>query len=138
MFKIEIQPHVMKLILYFASISGLLSVAFGAFGAHVLKSTITPKMAETFETAVRYQFYHTLALLLVAVLFYITNNGAFVKSAYFFMGGIILFSGSLYALVFSSIPTGEPIRWLGIITPIGGVAFIIGWFYLFWSARTLQ
>lgn len=127
----------MKLILYFASVSGMLSVAFGAFGAHVLKTMLTPRMIETFETAVRYQFYHTLALLLVAVLFYLTKNQALVYASYLFMAGIVLFSGSLYALVFTSLPTGEPLRWLGMVTPLGGVAFIAGWFYLLWSARSL-
>jgi uncharacterized membrane protein YgdD (TMEM256/DUF423 family) len=92
-----------------------LDVALGAFGAHALKNRLTPEMLTVFETGVRYQAYHALALLLLAAL-----RGP-DKAAWCFVGGIVLFSGSLYALALTGV------RWLGAITPIGGVLFLVGW-----------
>jgi len=93
----------------------LLDVALGAFGAHALKSRLTPEMLAVFETGVRYQAYHALGLLLLAAL-----RGP-DKAAWCFVGGIALFSGSLYLLAL----TGE--RRLGMVTPVGGVLFLAGW-----------
>ncbi len=92
-----------------------LAVAFGAFGAHALKSRLSPEMLAVFETGVRYQVYHALGLFALA------SFGGPDKSGWCFVGGIVLFSGSLYLLAL----TGE--RRLGMITPIGGVLFLIGW-----------
>jgi uncharacterized membrane protein YgdD (TMEM256/DUF423 family) len=92
-----------------------LDVALGAFAAHGLKARLTPEMLTVFETGVRYQAYHALALLLLAAL-----RGP-DKAGWCFLAGIILFSGSLYALAASGI------RWLGAITPIGGLFFLAGW-----------
>lgn len=114
----------MKQILTIAAISGMLAVALGAFGAHGLKKIISPEMLEVYKTGVQYQFYHTFALLAVGILMQFRQSKALNWSAYLFMAGIVLFSGSLYALAISGIKV------LGAITPIGGVAFIAGWVML--------
>jgi uncharacterized membrane protein YgdD (TMEM256/DUF423 family) len=104
------------------AIFGFLGVAFGAFGAHALKRRLSPEMLAAFETGVRYQMYHTLALLLVAAAMGRIGPVPFLSfSGWFFVAGIILFSGSLYLLAL----TGA--RFFGAITPIGGVLFLIGW-----------
>ncbi len=100
---------------------GLIGVAAGAFGAHALTARLEPRMLEVFETAVRYQMYHVLALLGVAWVCQQTRARSAMIAGWAFVIGIVLFSGSLYAMVF----TGA--RSLGFITPIGGVAFITGW-----------
>jgi len=103
------------------AIAGLIAVAFGAFGAHGLRGRLTPDMLAVFETGVRYHMYHALALLLTAALVPHVPGKAIVAAGWFFAGGIVLFSGSLYLLA----ATGVTI--LGAITPIGGVAFLAGW-----------
>lgn len=92
-----------------------LTVALGAFGAHGLKTRVTPEMLAVFETGVRYQAYHALGLLALAAL-----KGP-DKAGWCFVAGVALFSGSLYALALTGV------RWLGAITPIGGVLFLVGW-----------
>ncbi len=106
---------------------GFLGVALGAFGAHVLKGRLSPEDLAIFETGVRYQMYHSLALLLVAVLVSKRMRRARTLIGWGFTVGILVFSGSLYALVL----TGE--RWLGAVTPIGGVAFLLAWGALVWT-----
>ncbi len=106
-------------------------IAAGAFGAHGLKDVLTPEMHSIFETAVRYQMYHCFGL--IATAWAINQRGGenlqnFRIAGWSFVVGIVLFSGSLYALSIS----GQ--RWMGAITPIGGLAFIIGWIVLAWSA----
>ena len=98
-----------------------LGVGLGAFGAHGLKARVSPEMLAVFETGVRYQMYHALGLL--AVGWAATRGpGAWIQaSGWLFVAGIAIFSGSLYVMTF----TGA--RWLGAITPIGGLAFILGW-----------
>ena len=109
------------------SISAFIAIALGAFGAHALKSRLSTELLETFEVGVRYQMYHALALFAVAWC-YNTWPSTLVKSAgWLFVVGTIIFSGSLY--LFSLTNT----RWLGAITPIGGLAFLIGWFCLAWG-----
>jgi uncharacterized membrane protein YgdD (TMEM256/DUF423 family) len=103
------------------AIAGLIAVAFGAFGAHGLRGRLTPDMLAVFETGVRYHMYHALALLLTAALEPQLPGKAIVAAGWLFVGGIVLFSGSLYLLAV----TGVTI--LGAITPIGGVAFLAGW-----------
>jgi uncharacterized membrane protein YgdD (TMEM256/DUF423 family) len=103
------------------ALSGAISVAAGAFGAHALRERLEPRLLEVFETAARYQMYHALALLLVG---YAATRwpGALTTSAgWLFLAGTVLFSGSLYAMTFTGI------RALGAITPLGGVCFIAGW-----------
>lgn len=126
----------MKNILSVAALSGLLCVVLGAFGAHGLKPLLAPDLLAVYETGVRYQFYHTLALVLVALLYQNNQSKWLMRSAYLFLAGMVLFSGSLYALAFSGIG-GDPLRWLGAITPFGGVAFIVGWSFLFVASRKM-
>ena len=105
------------------AILGGLAVAFGAFGAHGLKNIVTPERLETFETAVRYQMYHSLGLLALAwaISHWPEQAKLLAIGGWLFLVGVILFSVSLYALVLSGI------TWLGAITPLGGVAFVAGW-----------
>jgi len=114
----------MKSILTIAAVSGLLAVMLGAFGAHVLKKMISPEMLETYKTGVQYHFYHTFALLAVGILMHFNPSKTLKWSAWLFIAGIILFSGSLYALSISGIKA------LGIITPFGGVIWIAAWVLL--------
>ncbi|MDX2262692.1 MAG: DUF423 domain-containing protein [Gemmatimonadales bacterium] len=102
-----------------ASLAGL-AVGLGAFGAHALRARVDARMLEVFETAVRYQMYHALGLLAVAYYLGQEAPGA-GGAAWSFLVGILLFSGSLYLMV----ATGH--RWLGAVTPLGGVAFMLGW-----------
>lgn len=110
------------LVIQLAAISGFLGVALGAFGAHGLKDRLSHEMMAIYQTAVQYQFLHTLALLAVGILIQQWGKSTpLTVSAISFLFGIVVFSGSLYLLSF----TGT--RWLGAITPIGGVAFLAGW-----------
>jgi uncharacterized membrane protein YgdD (TMEM256/DUF423 family) len=116
--------------LFFAvgAIAAFLAVAAGAFGAHALDARLSPDRLQIFELAARYQMYHALALLAVA---WATTRwpGPTVNAAgWAFLVGILVFSGSLYAM-----SLGGP-RWLGAVTPIGGTAFLIGWLLLAWAA----
>jgi uncharacterized membrane protein YgdD (TMEM256/DUF423 family) len=108
--------------LLIGSVLGFLGVAFGAFGAHALKSRVSVDMLAVFETGVRYQMYHAIAVLIVATA--IGNIGSarlLMISGWCFVGGVVLFSGSLYALAL----TGVGI--LGAVTPFGGLLFLAGW-----------
>ena len=101
---------------------GFLGVALGAFAAHGLKNRLSPEMLEVFDTGVRYHMYHTFAILIVAAAIgHIGNACLLAMAGWFFFAGILLFSGSLYALAL----TGVGI--FGAVTPIGGVLFLIGW-----------
>ena len=113
-----------------ASLLGALAVALGAFGAHALKGRISDQAVNTFETGVRYQFYHVLALVMLAILYKEFKNRWLVFSGNLFVAGILLFSGSLYALTFLQLAAGSSFTWIGVITPFGGLAFIGGWFCL--------
>lgn len=111
------------------ALSALVSVAAGAFGAHALRSPLTPELLAVFETAARYQMYHALGLLAVA---WATSRwpGALpVWAGWLFVAGTVLFSGSLYILSLTGI------RWWGAVTPFGGVAFLIGWMCLVLTIR---
>lgn len=113
-----------------AAILGFVSVAFGAFAAHALKESISHDAVSIFETGVRYQFYHVFALLAAGILYKEFPN-RFVKwSGKFFIAGIILFSGSLYFLTYSKGAVMPGYNWIGAITPIGGLSFILGWMFL--------
>ena len=114
----------MKNTLTIAAISGMLAVILGAFGAHILKGMISPEMLEVYKTGIQYHFYHTFALLAVGILMYFNSSKALKWSALLFTTGIILFSGSLYALAISGI------KLLGIITPFGGMIWIVAWILL--------
>lgn len=114
-----------KTILMTASILLALAVALGAFGAHGLKSQLSTDMLQTYKTGVEYHFYHALGLLLIGILAVSFPSELIKWSAICLVAGIVLFSGSLYALAVSGI------KWLGAITPIGGLSFIAGWVLLF-------
>ncbi|WP_447980463.1 DUF423 domain-containing protein [Candidatus Nitrospira bockiana] len=103
------------------AVFGFLGVVAGAFGAHSLKAVLSPEQLTVFETAVRYQMYHALALVLVGELGARASRTAWRQAGIAFAVGILLFSGSLYMLLLSGV------RWLGAVTPLGGVAFLIGW-----------
>ncbi len=106
----------------------MLGVMIGAFGAHTLKATlISNNRLDTFETAVKYQFYHALAMLLLGILMLQFEHKAFNLSGYGFIVGIIFFSGSLYALSITGFTK------LGAVAPVGGLAFILGWIAMIWG-----
>jgi uncharacterized membrane protein YgdD (TMEM256/DUF423 family) len=110
-----------------------LAVLAGAFGAHALKASLTPAALAAFETAVRYQFFHALALIVIAGLLERPRHAAVGWAAWTLWIGIVFFSGSLYLL------TLTPMRWPGPLTPLGGLCFVIGWLALafgLWPRRT--
>lgn len=119
--------------LILGSINGFLAVALGAFAAHGLRNTISPELLNTFQTGVQYHMYHALALFGVGLLaLYYPTQSAVRLSGWLFLIGIVLFSGSLYVLALSGI------RWLGAITPLGGVAFLAGWALVAWTLMRTQ
>lgn len=105
-----------------------LGVALGAFGAHGLRGTLSAADLATFETGVRYQMYHAFGLVIAAWAVARWSGGLAHVSGWLFVAGVVLFSGSLYALVL----TGQ--RWMGAITPFGGLCFLAGWALLAWTA----
>lgn len=105
-----------------------LAVALGAFGAHALRASLAPRDLEIFETGVRYQMYHALALILVGVLWAYRPQSSLLAAGWLFSAGIVIFSGSLYLLVITNT------RWLGAVTPLGGVAFILAWISMAWAS----
>ena len=105
----------------------LVGVALGAFGAHALSDRLTPRDLDIFESGVRYQMYHALALIGVAWAVTRWPGGALTVAGWSFIVGVLVFSGSLYLLVLTDT------RWLGAVTPIGGVAFLVGWAALAWG-----
>jgi len=122
----------MKIFVVLGALFAGLSVAAGAFGAHALRGQLEPRMLEVFETAARYQMYHALALFAVAWLVQQTQAQAAQLAGWAFVAGILLFSGSLYAMALTGV------RVLGAITPVGGVAFIVGWGALAVAAMRLR
>jgi uncharacterized membrane protein YgdD (TMEM256/DUF423 family) len=110
-----------------AGIFGFLSVALGAFGAHSLKSTLDDYGRSIYEKAVLYQMFHTMALFVVGLIELFNKEISLSAAGWGFLVGIVLFSGSLYLLAVTGI------KWLGAITPFGGVAFLLGWFWLVWT-----
>ena len=110
-----------------ASFMGLLAVAFGAFGAHLLKAHLGADQLVTYETGVRYQMYHTFALLAVALAYAKWPGKALAASGWLFIIGTVLFSGSLYVLSLTGM------QWVVFATPLGGLAFIAGWLCMAWS-----
>lgn len=117
-----------RLFLALGAISAFIGVAAGAFGAHGLKSRLSAEMLVIFETGVRYQMYHAFALLFVAWAISRFSSSLLTTAGWLFVVGTVLFSGSLYLLSLTET------RWLGAITPLGGVAFLGGWLCLAWAA----
>ncbi|UCF21022.1 MAG: DUF423 domain-containing protein [Gemmatimonadota bacterium] len=117
-----------RLFVLLGAASGLIGVAAGAFGAHALRDRLSAQMLAVYETGVRYQLIHALALLAAAWAAERWPGSAAPAAGWLFLTGTLLFSGSLYALSLSSL------RWPGAITPLGGLGFLAGWACLFWAA----
>jgi uncharacterized membrane protein YgdD (TMEM256/DUF423 family) len=117
-----------RVFVFIGSLLALLGVAAGAFGAHALRPRLTPDMLAVFETGVRYQLVHALALLAVAWACGRWPGRGSAAAGWLFIAGIVLFSGSLYLLALTGI------RSFGAVTPVGGLAFMLGWACLAWSA----
>lgn len=114
---------------------GAFTVALGAFGAHALRELLDERSLQTYNTAVLYQFIHLLALALTGMLIKQNYTAWYKRAGYLFISGIILFSGSLFALTFLKAAANENMNWLGAITPLGGISFIAGWLSLFLGIR---
>jgi len=115
--------------LMLAALAGALAVMTGAFGAHALKARLTPDLLAVWQTAVQYHFWHALALGLIGVLtLHRPDSRALRAASWMMLLGLLLFSGSLYALALTGV------RGLGAVTPLGGLAFIGGWLALAWAA----
>jgi len=121
----------MRLFLFISSVSGFFSVALGAFAAHALKKHLDDYFLGVFKTGVEYQFFHSFALALAAILLGKVDLAAFRWSGYCFAGGIVIFSGSLYLLSLTQV------RAWGAVTPIGGVLFLVGWALLVVGVRQM-
>lgn len=111
-----------------ASLLAMLAVMLGAFGAHALKEKLTPELLQVFETGVRYQFYHSFAIF-IAGYFSVEHKSA-KWAGIFFLTGILFFSGSVYLLSVRDIIGFEHYKWIGPVTPLGGLCFITGWLLL--------
>lgn len=116
-----------RIFILLGALAAGLAVIGGAFGAHTLEGRVSPDRLETFTTGVTYQMYHALALLFVGWALTQWTAAPITWAGWCFLAGIVIFSGSLYALVLTDT------SWLGAITPIGGIAFIIGWGLLAWG-----
>lgn len=113
------------------AICAFLAVALGAFGAHGLKSVVTPEMLEVYKTGVTYHMWHALALLVIGLLCQQSGNTPWLlRAGWLMLVGILLFSGSLYLLVLLQL------KWLGMITPFGGLCLLAGWFCLLMAGRS--
>lgn len=120
-------------ILIIGSLLAALAVAIGAFGAHGLETKVQPEELRIYNTGVQYHFYHIAGLLITGLLWRKIPVSAVLWSSRFFTTGILLFSGSLYAITYIKASQLSVPIWVGILTPIGGVCFILGWFILGWG-----
>lgn len=121
-----------------AAILGAITVITGAFGAHTLRKILSPNILTTYETAVRYQFFHVLALLITGILFKEFTNNSLRWAGYFFIAGIILFSGSLYLITYLQTTEIVGYKGIGILTPLGGLLFIVAWLLLAIGIKSKQ
>lgn len=115
---------IQQVFLFCATIFGFLGVAAGAFGAHALKERLSSEMLSIFEVGVRYQMYHALALMLTVWLVGMTQGNWSTYAGYSFVAGTLIFSGSLYMLVYTGV------KMWGAVTPIGGLLLLLGWLFL--------
>ena len=114
-----------KVFIILGSLNAFLAVALGAFGAHGLQNKLTEQMLATYETGVKYHMMHALGLILIGIISRYTSGSVLINwSGWLICAGIVLFSGSLYLLSIGGI------RWLGAITPLGGLSFLAGWILL--------
>ena len=119
----------MKLFVVLGSLNALLAVALGAFGAHGLKNKISADMLTVWQTAVQYHMFHALGLILLGILIHLLPQAAQLRiSGWLMLSGVVLFSGSLYVMVLSDV------RALGMVTPLGGIAFLLGWLLMAFAA----
>lgn len=125
----------MKNYIRLGALFGLTAVIIGAFGAHALKPLLSAEMLQIYHTGVEYQFYHALALLLTAVIYQFYPSALLKRAGLFFTIGILLFSGSIYILSFKELLAFLPLKIFGIVTPIGGIFFILGWLSLLMSSK---
>ena len=116
-----LMPPSARLFLGLGALNALMSVLFGAFGAHALRSRMTPELLAVYHTGTQYQFYHALGLLVIALLLVHIPERGLVWAGWLMCAGIVLFSGSLYLLSLTGV------RLWGAVTPVGGVAFIAAW-----------
>ncbi len=119
-----------KNFLIIACVLAVLAVILGAFGAHGLKPRLSPDQLGSFETGIRYQFYHAFALFITVFLFDKYSSGLAVYAGYAFTVGVVLFSGSIYLLATRELIGLSSYKWLGPITPLGGTFLIVGWLLL--------
>jgi len=122
-----------KLVIMLAGINGFLAVSLGAFAAHALRDRLSPELLNTFQTGVQYHMYHALALFGIGLMMINFPASNILRvSAYLMLAGLVFFSSSLYLLSITGI------RWLGAITPIGGVFFLVAWALIVWFAAKQQ
>ncbi|MFT6849751.1 MAG: uncharacterized membrane protein YgdD (TMEM256/DUF423 family) [Sphingobacteriales bacterium] len=119
-----------RYIFQITAILGALTVVIGAFGAHGLEDKLTVHQLNSFDTAVKYQFFHVFALLAVSILIKLYPQNSLNYATIFFLAGIILFSGSIYLLSCADLLGITSKKWIGPITPLGGLSFILGWIML--------
>lgn len=117
-----------RLLAAIGGVSALIAVTLGAFGAHALRARLAPDLLAVFETGVRYQMYHALAMLAAAFAYGRWATAQTLWAGWLFTAGILVFSGSLYLLAL----TGA--RWWGAVTPLGGLCFLLGWIAFIWGA----
>ena len=122
------RTNVERIFATIGALSGFLAVGLGAFGAHGLKARLDAELLAVFETGVRYQMYHALALFVAAWACARWPGAAATASGWLFVAGTLIFSGSLYVLSVTGV------RWLGAVTPLGGLALLAGWLCLAWAA----
>jgi uncharacterized membrane protein YgdD (TMEM256/DUF423 family) len=116
-----------KLFIVLGAASAFAGVALGAFAAHLLKDKLAPDLFQIFEVAVRYQMYHALGMIAVGLLLTVYPEVNLTPAGWLFTAGTILFSGSLYILSLTGV------RWLGAVTPLGGICFLAGWCWIGWG-----
>jgi uncharacterized membrane protein YgdD (TMEM256/DUF423 family) len=116
-----------------AAFFAALSILLGAFGAHAIKDFVSPEDLNTGKTGILYQMFHSSAIFIVGMMYRHYPNKKMLWAAYFFIAGIILFSGSLYAIVLLRSAGVEINSFIAILTPLGGISFILGWLCIFWG-----
>lgn len=124
-----------KRFLITAAILGALTVAMGAFGAHALKTIVPPEALTIYETAVKYQFYHVFALAITAILYEKYPNQSLINACACFIVGMFCFCGSLYVLTLKAATGLEWLRFVGPVTPAGGLFLMAGWLQLAWGVK---